>query len=51
MTEAILLGTVAIRIPGEKLEWDHTGMRVTNHERANALLKRSYREGWQVASL
>jgi predicted dehydrogenase len=51
MTEAILLGTVAIRSPGEKLEWDHARMRVTNYDAANAFLKRTYREGWQVASL
>jgi predicted dehydrogenase len=48
MTEAILLGTVAIRTPGEKLEWDNARMKVTNHEAANHFLRRSYRDGWQV---
>jgi predicted dehydrogenase len=49
MTEAILLGTIAIRLPGEKLEWDHVGMKFTNHPEANRYLKRAYRNGWQVA--
>ena len=46
MTEAILLGTVAIRIPGKKLDWNHRRMKVTNHADANRLLKRTYRSGW-----
>lgn len=48
MTEAILLGTVAIRHPGEKLDWNHRRMKFTNHAAANKLLKRSYRAGWNV---
>lgn len=48
MTEAILLGTVAIRNPGVKLEWDHGRMKFTNHKEANRLLKRRYRSGWHV---
>jgi predicted dehydrogenase len=47
MTEAILLGTVAIRTPNEKLDWNHRGMKFTNHPGANQLLKRSYRAGWR----
>lgn len=48
MTEAILLGTVAIQTPDEKLEWNHRRMKFTNHKEANLLLKRSYREGWHT---
>ena len=48
MTEAILLGTVAVRVPGEKLDWDHARMQVKDSSTANKLLKRSYREGWHV---
>ena len=48
MTEAILLGTVAVRVPGEKLEWDNARMQAKNSSAANKLLKRSYREGWHV---
>ncbi len=48
MTEAILLGTVAIRVPGKKLEWDHRRMKITNHADANQFLKRKYRDGWRT---
>ena len=50
MAEAILLGTVAIRVPGETLEWDHQSALVRNHATANRYLKRTYRDGWKVAS-
>ena len=48
MTEAILLGTVAIRVPGKKLEWNHQRMKVTNLAEANRFLKRKYRAGWRA---
>jgi len=49
MTEAILLGTVAIRVPGEKLEWDSERIKVTNVSEANRYLQRRYRHGWRLA--
>jgi len=49
MTEAILLGTVAIRVPGAKLEWDTARPKITNHSEANRYLQRKYREGWHLA--
>ncbi len=49
MTEAILLGTVAIRVPGQTLEWDHARMKVRNHQEANRYLHRTYRKGWRMA--
>jgi predicted dehydrogenase len=49
MTEAILVGTVAIRVPGQKLEWDSARMKITNHSEANRYLQRRYREGWRLA--
>ena len=49
MTEAILLGTVAIRVPGQKLVWDSPRMKVTNCPEANRYLQRTYRDGWHVA--
>lgn len=50
MTEAILLGTVAIRVPGTVLEWDSAALKITNHPEANNLLSRKYRKGWSAAS-
>lgn len=48
MTEAILLGTVAIRVPDTLLEWDAANLQFTNHPEANKYLKRTYRKGWEV---
>jgi predicted dehydrogenase len=48
MAEAIILGTVAIRVPDTVLQWDSVGLRVMNSEAANKLLRRTYRKGWEV---
>jgi hypothetical protein len=48
MTEAILLGTVAIRVPGQKLDWDAARMKFPNCPDAERFLQREYREGWMV---
>ena len=48
MTESIILGTVAIRLPGPKLEWNHGGMKFEDNSDANRLLKRKYRDGWHA---
>ncbi len=49
MTEAILLGTVAIRTPDTLLNWDAEKMAITNNSVANSLLRRQYRAGWSIA--
>jgi predicted dehydrogenase len=49
MTEAILLGTVAIRIPDVLLEWDSANLKINNYPEAEKYLRRTYREGWQTA--
>lgn len=48
MTEAIILGTVAIRVPDTLLQWDSANMKIPNHPEAEKYLKRSYRKGWEV---
>ena len=48
MTEAIILGTVAIRVPDETLLWDSKNLRIKNNKIANNLLKRQYRKGWEI---
>ena len=48
MTEAILLGTVAIRMPDTVLEWDPVNMSFPNQPKANKYLQREYRRGWGV---
>ena len=51
MTEAILLGTVAIREPGKKLEWDAKNLKFPNAPEADKHLRRSYRKGWEIAGI
>lgn len=47
LTETVLLGTVAMRVAGETLKWDAAKMLVSNSEKATALLRKSYRKGWE----
>lgn len=49
MAEAILLGTVAIRVPGQELEWDSVNLKFPNYPEAEKFLRRSYRKGWRIA--
>jgi tRNA A37 threonylcarbamoyladenosine synthetase subunit TsaC/SUA5/YrdC len=48
MAETIILGTVAIRVPGQVLQWDAKRLRIPNHPEAQRLLRRTYRTGWEV---
>ena len=43
VTEAFLLGCIAQRLPGERLEWDTEKMRFTSLERANKFVDPPYR--------
>ena len=47
LTEAVLLGTVAMRTPGETLKWNTAALKVTNSPTANALLTKPYPKGWE----
>lgn len=51
LTEAVLLGTVAIRLPKETLAWDADRLKITNSAAANALVTKAYRKGWEPAWL
>ncbi len=48
MTEAILLGTVAIRVPDKLLEWDSVNMKFPDYPDADKYLSRNYRQGWNT---
>lgn len=48
MTEAIILGTVALREPETVLEWDPKKMRIPNYPEAEKHLRRNYRKGWNT---
>jgi predicted dehydrogenase len=51
LAEFILLGNVAIRAGGQRLEFDGPGLTFTNAPQANAWLKRGYRPGWEVTPM
>ena len=47
LTESVLLGTVAYRA-GEAIEWDSKRLRVKNSEKAQNLIHKEYRKGWDL---
>lgn len=47
LTETVLLGNVAYR-SGQKIDWDAENLRVTNSDKANDLIRKTYRKGWEV---
>ena len=47
LTEAVLLGNVAFRV-GKRLEWDAENLTATNAPEADKLIRKEYREGWEV---
>jgi hypothetical protein len=51
LTEALLLGVVANRYPGQQLDFDAKRLEIKNMPEANKLLKRSYRAGFEVPGL
>ena len=51
LTESVLLGSVATRFPNTTLDWDAAALKFTNVAEANALVKRAYRKGREVAGL
>lgn len=48
LTEAVLLGNIAVRFKGQSLKWDSENLKVTNLEEANRWVTRNYREGWEI---
>jgi hypothetical protein len=48
LSEAVLMGNLAVRFPGRELFWDGEKMEVTNDEEASAYVRREYREGWHL---
>jgi hypothetical protein len=48
LTEMVLLGVAAQRVPGEKLEWDGKNLKFTNNAEANRYIHTPYRKGWKL---
>ncbi len=51
LTETVLLGTVAIYFPGQKLEWDSKKLEFKNSKEATQRVHHSYRAGWEMEGL
>ena len=47
-TEMVVMGNLAIRFPGQRLDWDGQNMRCTNVPEANKYVRRQYRQGWTL---
>ncbi len=48
LTEIAMLGVIALKMPGTKLEWDAQAVRFTNCDEANQFLNPPYRQGWTL---
>jgi hypothetical protein len=48
LTEAVLLGTVCVRMGGGKLIWDSENLKITNVPEANKYIHYEYRKGWSL---
>jgi predicted dehydrogenase len=46
MTETVLLGVLALRAPGLRIEWDGKNQRVRNAPELNQYVHTEYRNGW-----
>jgi len=51
LTEFVLLGVIANRVPGKLLTWHAAEMKLEGSDEAARLLKRTYRKGWEVEGL
>ncbi len=49
LTETVMLGTIAVRMPGSELKWDAAKLQIANSEQAQAMLTKPYRTGWEPA--
>ena len=48
LTELAMLGVIALKMPGTKLQWDAVNTRFTNCEEANQYINPPYRSGWTL---
>lgn len=48
LSEMVLMGNLAVRFPGRRIQWDGENMRVTNDAEADGYVQREYREGWEL---
>lgn len=51
LTESVLLGGIATHFKDQTLEWDAAGLKFKNVPDANRLVRRTYRQGWEISGL
>lgn len=49
LSELAMLGVIALKFPGLKLQWDTEALRFTNCDEANAFVNPAYRAGWSLS--
>lgn len=49
LTEVAMLGVIAIKLAGQKLEWDSAAVQFKNSSDANALLNPGFRAPWSLS--
>jgi predicted dehydrogenase len=50
LTEMVLLGNLAVRL-GKKIEWDADSLKAANAPEADELIRREYRQGWNLPEI
>jgi predicted dehydrogenase len=48
LSETVLLGLIAMRVPNKELLWDPTVMAFTNDDKANGYVSKKYRDAWKI---
>ncbi|MGD9724310.1 MAG: Gfo/Idh/MocA family protein [Pirellulales bacterium] len=48
LTEIVLVGVLALRAPGRRLEWNSAELKVANAPELDALVHTEYRAGWKL---
>ena len=48
LTQVALLGLIAIRFPGQTLQWNDKRIRFINNDSANAYVNPAYRKNWKL---
>jgi hypothetical protein len=48
LTETMLLGNIAVRFAGQRLDWDAAKQQFANSDAASKLVRVEYRKGWDL---
>ena len=48
LTEVVLLGNLAMRAPGRRIQWDGLRKKSTNIPELNPFVHKEYRQGWSL---